>query len=314
MKRMVSYRFVLTGLCAVMLLAGCGEKVDLSLKFAPEDVTTYTVMSESHTKFKFEMPSSNNFKEELSEKSFAMTFDQQIESVDEFGVATANITIKGMKYNDIDKGTIKFEYDSDSAKDKTEPLGKLIGKSYKITIDPKGQIAVLDANAARKTVQSGVAASKAKGILSDKAIIARHEVVSLANLEKPEVTVGDTWSIVNKPPYKLLMPRTFEKVYKLDEVRQDGEDKIAVVSMNAMPAGVDTKGDFNPAMLMFSSMMDAEEDFSGKMEYDVTTGKFISQQETLTVKYVATDDKEGKGEPDVLKITLVYSQGAEMVK
>ena len=310
----ISTSLVAVAVCFMLVFVGCGPKTDLSLKFTPSDVTTYTVVSENHTTFKFEMPSSNNYKEDVSEKSFSITFDQEIQSVDETGVATAKITIKGMKYTDIDKGNVKFEYDSASAKDKKEALGKLIGKSYTITIDPKGQVAVLDVEDARKVVKTGVAASKAKGILSDKAIVSRHEVVTLAKLEKSEVSVGDTWSTVEKPGYKLLMPRTFEKVYTLDEIRDDGGNSVAVVNMKAVPAGASEKGDFNPAMLMFSSMMDAEEDFSGKMEYDVTTGKVLAQDETLKVKYIATDPKDNGAEPDILTITLVYGQSAEVVK
>ena len=295
--------------CVFISLAGCTPKTELALKFAPEDTSSYTVTSQSVKNFKFEMPSSDKFKEDISTTLLAVTFEQKIESVDEAGVATANITIKGLKYSIVDKGEDKYKFDSDLPADQKTGLGKLLAASYKITIDPMGKVAVLDAASARNVVKGGVAATKAKGLLSDKAIISRHEVVTLGNLQQTTVSVGDTWSTVEAPSYKLLMPRTFEKIYKLEKVAGN----VATVTMNAIPAGADKKGQINPAMMMFSSMLDAEEKFTGTMEYDLATGTLISQDETLKVKYIATDPKEN-AEPDVLIITLEYSQKAELVK
>ena len=310
MLRSILNGSIVMSLCVVLFIAGCGPQADLSLKFAPSDVTTYTVVSRNDTTFKFDMPSSKNFKEDVSQKLLSVTFDQEIQSVNEAGVATAKITIKDIIFKDIDKGNVKFDYDS--TKKANEPLGKLLSKSYTITIDPKGAVAVLDASAARSAIKSGVAASKARGILADKSIINRHEVVTLAKLDDTNVTVGNTWSVKEKPAYKLLMPRTFEKVYKLDQIRTDGDKSVAVVSMNATPAGANGQGDFNPAMLMFSSMMDVDESYEGSMELDVNTGTLLNLDETLNVQYVATDPKENS-EPDVLIITLVYSHTAQIV-
>lgn len=311
MLRSILNGSIVMGLCAVLLISGCGPQADLSLKFAPSEVTTYTVSSANNQIFKFEMPSSNNFSEDVTEKSVSVTFDQEIESVDENGVATAKITIKDIIFKDIDKGNVKFDFDS--TKNPKEALGKLLGQSYKITIDPQGKVAVLDAKTARKAVKSGVAKSKARGLLSDKAIVYRHEVVTLAKLESPTVSVGDTWNVIEKPGYKLLMPRTFDKAYKLEELRSEEDKSVAVVSMNATPAGSSDQGDFNPGMLMFSSMMDVDESYTGKMELDVNSGQLLNHEEVLDVKYVATDPKENS-EPDVLIITLIYSHSAKIVE
>lgn len=293
-----------------LAIAGCVPKTELALKFAPDDTASYTVTSTRVKNFKFEMPSSNKFNEDISETVFAVTFDQTIESVDEAGVATANITFQGLKYIITDKGEDKYSFDSEKPADAKAGLGKLIGESYKIKIDPKGKVEVVDAASIRGIVKGGVAASKAKSFLSDKAIVSRHEVVTLGVLEQPETAAGK-WSVVKKTPYRLLVDRTFEKIYQLG---RGDKPNVAVVTMEAIPAEKSEKGAINPAMLMFGDNMDVDEKFTGKTEFNVETGKMLSYDETLWVRYITIDASREGAEPDVLTITLEFSQKAELVK
>lgn len=232
-----AFNFImLSGLCVILAIAGCGQQAELALKFSPNDSAVYKVVSSNSTNFKFEMPSSNKFSEKLSSTDMEITFLQEIESVDAAGVATANITIQALKIKQIKEGNENYNYDSSNPADKKLSANVLIGKSYKISIDSKGAVTAVDAKKIASAVRGG-GAINIKGIVSEAAIKRRHGIVTLASLEKAQVVVGDTWSTQETPPFKMLSAKPFEKIYTLDKIQSGNGGQVAVVSMNAIPAG-----------------------------------------------------------------------------
>lgn len=306
---------VLIVACACMVLAGCNPQAELSLKFNQDDAAVYKVVSESTMNFKFAMPSNNKFSEKLTKTRVEMTFKQQIENVDAQGVAIANITIQDLKILQVKENDVKFDYDSQKEADKKLAPAGLIGQSYKISIDPTGKVKVVDAKKANASIKRSVAGVNIKGIVSDAAIIRRHEILSLSNMEKANVAVGDTWSTQEKPPYKILSSKTYEKVYTLDEIKSDDDSKIAYVSMNAIPAG---SAEGNPVTMMAGMApglsMDSEDSYKGSMTFDVDSGIVLTHGQVLEVSTIATDTRAKDKDPDVLTITQTFTENAEIVK
>ena len=298
---------MVAGVCIALCFVGCAPPTELSLKFNQNDAAVYKVVSENSMNFKFEMPSNNKFSEKLTKTRVEMTFKQEIESVDDKGVAIANITIQGLKILQIKEDKVKFNYDSQKKADKNLAPTVLIGKSYKISIGPMGKVKVVDT----KQVKASAKVAVAKDVVSDDAIIRRHEILSLANMKKSNVVVGDTWSTEEKPPYKMLSSKVFEKVYKLDSIN----GQIAYVSMEAIPAG---SAEANPVSMMASMApgltMDSEESYTGSMTFDVDSGTVLTHGQVLQVSTIATDIRAKDKDPDVLTITQIFTENAEIVK
>jgi hypothetical protein len=305
---------VLAGLCVVLGIAGCAPQAELALKFNPNDSSVYKVISSNSTNFKFEMPSSNKFSEKLSSMDIEITFLQEIESVDAAGVAKANITIQGLKIKQIKEGNENYNYDSNNPADAKLSANALIGKSYKISIDPKGIVTAVDAKKISAAVKGG-GALNIKGIVSEATIKRRHEIVTLSSLEKAQVAVGDTWSTQETPPFKMLSSKPFEKIYTLDKIESGAGGQVAVVSMNAIPAG---SAQANPVSMMTSMApglsMDSEDSYTGGMTLDVETGTLLSHEQILKVATIATDTRSTDKAPDVLTITQIFTDKAEKIK
>jgi hypothetical protein len=157
-------------------------RAEFSLKFNQDDAAVYKVVSENSMNFKFAMPSTKKYSEKLTKTRVEMTFRQDIESVTNSGVAIANITIQKLKILQMKEGAVKFDFDSqkDTAK-KLAPSG-LIGESYKISIDPFGNVKVIDAKKAAASIKRSTQ-KYIRDIVSTNTIIRRHKITTLTVLE-----------------------------------------------------------------------------------------------------------------------------------
>ena len=299
---------VLTGMvvCFAMLISGCGpnKTTDLSLKFAPQETATYKSTSEVIKDFRFEQPNLGKLREEQTKTAIEMTFTQTIESVDAEGNATANITIKGLAVNIVNKNENKYAFDSTDKEDAQSPMTNLLGQSYKIQISPTGNVKVLDANDARAAVKTGYEKNVAKGILDDKNIIQRHQAEAMPQDMVSSLKVGSTWEKVVASPPGLLAPKSYKKTYTLTSV---DEANIATVEMVATEDAEPVKGASAGSMGMFSKMFDNEDAYNGLMTINVETGTLLKAEETLVSTYLAQETPE-KGDPakgpDTLTMTF----------
>jgi len=321
MSRKVLVWFETMGICLLVLFAGCATEArrelaqaDLALKFAVGDVAKYKVTQEDIKDFRFEQPSLDKVRLEPRSTTVEIKFLQQIESVDEQGNATAKITIRGIKYLVMDKNKIDVDFDSKRKADRKKPFAKLIGKSYKIRISPDGSVKVLDANKIRNAVRSGPP-DRASNLVDDKVIQRRHEILSLPDVDSHVLRQGDTWSRIKTPPHRLMVQKSFEKVYTLKKVEDREGRRLALVDMNATESGLPAQGvsRISPGgMGIFANLFDTEETYTGEMVLDLNTGKVAKYNEKLVTKYVAAEPKPDKG-PDVLTITLTYATSVEML-
>jgi hypothetical protein len=321
----MSCRIVIKSIAIALVLsivfAGCapesdtskpklGSKADLSLSFSAGDSNVYKVSIKGIKDFKFEQPSLRKSKEEQTGSTIEVKYLQEIESVDGNGNGIAKITIKGLKYLVKNKGGVVFDYDSES-KNK-HYLSRLLGKSYKIKLKRNGGVKVIDANAIRRVSVEKVV----KNFLSDSRIVKRHEILSLPKTGQSVLKEGGSWSRVKSSPPGLLSPKTFEKVYTLDDV---SKNNIAIVKMEAIPTNKPSEdaatGD--QGMGVFAKMFDSEEKFTGQMVLDLNTGKVQKYNQELAASYVAAESPReqvaGKG-PDILTMGFTHAISLEMIE
>ena len=145
---------VAVGMFSVLLLSGCGQSADLSLKFSSDRATTYKATTEMTKLFRFEQPNLGKLKEEQTKTLIEVAFTQTIQGVDADGNATAEIMIKDLKVEMINKNESQLSFDSQKESDKDAPLAKLLGKSYTIQITPTGEVKALDTKNAMAAVTS----------------------------------------------------------------------------------------------------------------------------------------------------------------
>jgi hypothetical protein len=335
MSRKVLIRSLVVGICMSVIFTACAPQPDVTMKVVPEakkdlpqvnlslkfvvgDTTMYKVANEDSKDFRFEQPSLGKLREEPKSTTSEIKFLQQIQGVDEKGGAVAMITIKDIKYLATDKDEVKFDFDSERESDKKKPFGKLLGKSYRIRISPQGSVEVLDARNIRSAVTSGQAKRVATSLLSDESIQRRHEIPSLPDTGACVLRQGDTWTIIKAAHQRLMVPKSFKKVYTLSKVEDEDGRRVAFVDMNATesatpdPDAPKTAGGIG----LFANLFDTEETYTGNMVLDLDSGKMNRYNEKFVTKYVAAEQsreqKPDKG-PDVLTIVLTYTTVTEKV-
>ena len=288
------------------VLAGCVQTTEIKLNLAPQSETVYRVAMETGKDYSFVQPSVNKTKEKHTVGRVEMVFTQKIESVDQQGTAPAEITIRELRYLSEDAQGKSLDFNSTAASSKSDPLYALIGQSYKIKIMPDGKIAVVDVKAAREVIkQEGSAKRFADRLFSDEEIARRHEVLALNDAGKALHKKGDKWSVVVTAPSGMLMPKSFEKIYTLTDIKEQNGQKIAIVDMNAAPSSKRTGNvsDEEAKMSFFAKMFEEKDNYTGKMVLNLTTGEIDSYQELLKAEWLAAESpqeqKSDKG-PDEL--------------
>lgn len=324
-KKIVSV--VLMGV-VLFVLAGWKPKTStkMQLNLPPQSETTYRVFTESIKDYSFVQPSVNKTKERHTVGRVELVFTQKVESVDSKGVAAAVITIKELKYTSEGQKDTVLSFDSTSEKAKSDPIFAVIGQSYKISIDPNGAVAPLDVNAVRSTVVSGFAKKFADKIFSDEEIKVRHRVLALMNANKAGKKAnkmaskkGDKWIAIAASPQGMLQPKTFEKTYTITDIKLQGKEKIATVTMSAAPSSkrVEATAKEEAGMGFFAKMFDEKDSYTGKMVISLTTGQIISYNEKLKAEWFAAESaeeqKSDKG-PDQLTMGFTSLYSIEKVK
>ncbi len=296
------------------------EKEKMRLNFSPQQETNYKVVMESGKDYSFVQPSVNKTKDRHTKWRNEMIFAQKIEKVDQQGNATANITIKQLKYLSQDADNKVIEFDSTAESGKSDPLSAIIGQSYKIKITPSGKVEVIDAQTAREAVKGKGSAKKiADRLLSNEEIGNRHQVLALNDAEKGSCKKGDKWSTVAASPPGMLRQKSFEKVYTLADIQNQNGSSIATVTMEAVPSSKRAASavEGESASGFIANMFDEKDNYTGKMVLNLTTGEIDSLQETLKVEWIAVEpseeQKSDKG-PDQLTMGFSNLYSIEKVK
>ena len=295
MSRKSSLILAVLSLAGIVLVTGCNPTAEMSLKFSPDQTTTYNAVSEVVKDFRFEQPNLNKLREEQTKTVIDMTYDQTVTSVDEEGMAEATITIKSLKVTMVNKNELRFSYDSE--KDTKSPMSKLLGASYTISMAPDGTAKALDTQNAAKLISSGFEKKIADSILDGKSIEARHSVPALPREGTISLAKNATWTQTVPSPPGLLAPKNYQKTYTLTDMSKQDGVTVATVSMTAGEAAEAAAGAMNGGMGIFAKMFDNEDTYTGSMTLDVDSGSVLTMDETLVSTYLAQEMPE-KGDPE----------------
>ena len=326
--------------CSLLLAAGCapagketakpeakvekqipkaktGKTFPIALKFAPGDSTTYRVTTEAERSIKWEgsVPDEPAFKGGRNYDRREMTFAQEIQSVDDKGNAVAKITIKELKYSSIVKDSSVFEFDSSKPKDPNHPLARLIGQSYIIKIAPKGEvIEVIDTKEAEAAARKGsVPLGTALKMLDKDTIKERHETLLLPDTDKNQLNIGDKWSTTKTFSFGMMGSESYEKIYTLNNIKNQDNRQIAITEMNAIPASETPK----EQAAKFSKRSDKTKTYTGELELDLTAGKVKKYLEKLqqewTTAFPSTGQQTVQEEPVVLTMSATRSYSIEKI-
>lgn len=330
----ISRWLAIAAVCSLLLAAGCapvGEKAAkpgakpekqiskakskevaaIALKFNSGDLTTYRVIAEMKRSIKWEgaVPDEPAFKGGRNHDRLDMAFTQEIQSVDDKGNAVAKITVKELKYSSIVKDVAAFEFDSNKPKDPNHPLAMLIGQSYTLKIAPTGEvIEVIDTKEAETAVRKGsVPPVIALKLLGKEAIKDRHGSLVLPGTDKNQLHTGDNWSSTKTFSFGMMGSESYEKIYTLNQIKDQDNRQIAIIDMNAIPAPVTS--DQTADVLKTS---DKTKTYTGKLELDLTAGKVEKYLEELQQEWTTAfpgDEQEADQGPVILTMdaTRFYS-------
>jgi hypothetical protein len=297
---------------AVVPKAAAKKVATVALKFSPQDSTTYRVITEAERSIKWEgsLPEEPAFRGGRNHDRLEMTFAQEIQSVDDKGNAIAKIIVKELKYSSIVKDSSAFEFDSSKPKDPNDPLAKLIGQSYTIKIAPTGKVTeVIDTKEAETAARKGsVPPGIALRLLNPETIKERHGTLLLPDTDKNQLHIGDNWSITRTFSFGMMGSESYEKIYTLNNIKDQDNRQVAVIEMNAIPASETPK----EQAVKFLKRSDNTKTYTGELELDLTAGKVKKYLEKLqqewTTDFPSAEQKTAQ-EPVILTMsaTRLYS-------
>ena len=328
MAVMKRYYVFLVLACFFVSFSGCGpkdeqivdvdqaESVVLKENFKVGDVATYRVITEEEQSLEYEGFEPGDV--ELSNKKdldrVEMVFERKVESVTEDGNAVAMITVKELKYQAVRKNNVLLDFDSTRKADAVIPMNNLIGLSYKITLNTSGQVSgEIDSMAAIRAVRGTSPAHKATlALLRPKAIKDRHSLAGLAELDKVQVSQGDSWSNEKVVNFPIIGKKSYERVYSLKAISEKDTQKFAEIKMEAIPSAESEGGADQAVMSMFLKKLDKVGAYEGQIKFDVNAGKVVFYTEKLDSEWVMVDPnpKEGK-EPAMVKMGAVRFHSIE---
>lgn len=304
---------IIAAVVFAVALGGC-TTANFSPVYSVGDVETYKVMQETTKEVGFEQPSLNKSKLDTTQSTVEMVFDQEPVEVADNGDAVFNIHIKAIKlYSKGQKG-VNIDYDSSREADKTHEISKLLGKSYKIKITADGKASLVDASEA----SSVSSAREVKALVSSEAIENRHSIMATPQEGEAVIAKNKSWVNLGSTPKGALQPKAFEKTFTLSEIKDAPEGKIAVIDMSAIETNKKVEGfDSTGGLGVMANIFDSTSDYSGKLEYNITTGKIVSYSENLVSEHIAAEEPRGgdasKG-PDVLTMRFISAYSIEEVK
>lgn len=309
-------------ICTLLFVVGCGpNQADLSLKFTPQDSTTYKVTAEAMDSINFIGVHSDikQFEDAVNHIKAQITFEQKIESINDTGDAIANITIKELMYSFILKNKPVIHFDSSNKTDPENPLSKLIGQSYKIQISTTGDfVKLLDVDQARKLVKGTAPANKAAHkILSNTAIQIRHGAFTLPDADILPLKIDDKWANTKTFNFRMLGSKSFEKIYTVTDIKKSNNKTIALVQMDTIPTTENAEELHKEGQDdAISEMFDNTETYSGQLRMNVTTGKIEEYSEKLTSDWFIVDPSANEindDDPAALKMSAIRTYKLEKI-
>jgi hypothetical protein len=273
-----------------------------------------TVSYESTTKtvkdVEFDQPSLKKGTKDQTSSVVTIKFDQAIAEVGQDGTATADVTITGIQCKMVNRNQARYEFDSASEKNKADLMNKLVGQSYRISLSPDGAVKVLDAAKARAVKIGGEGQKLAQTIVSDIAIIERHQL-PLPSTDKNITLSPKGWTQVAPSPPGGLAPKMFNKVYTVEQISKDNTATVTMAAKENLTEKPteDPKASGNNLGFL-SKLFDNNDSYTGKLVVNLSSGIVNSYEETFVSSYTAQDKPSNASAdtpPDTLIMRLTYS-------
>ncbi len=279
---------------AVEQEGGAGESdaaVELALRFVAGQAATYTVTTESYKSVEWVgSPSAKpaGFRDGRRGNHVEMTLNQRVREVRGDGSAVLEITIAALKYTGDFRDDVVLDFDSAGPGEQNASLAVLVGKSYTLQMSPKGRVlAVGDLEPLRQAVLAAPGGrNAAMKLIAEDEIRDRHTVAALAILEEGPVRPGQSWSDIKTFSFGDMGPRSYERVYTLKQVRQEG-GRVAVVEMEAIPPA--TREDLAGQPNVGPMMLDTFGEYDGRLELDLDSGRIREYVEQMRTEWAIAD-------------------------
>jgi len=285
--------------------------VPLRLTFVPGQTATYKVTTEIEKSMVWEGDTSQKPREftgGATGSRITITFEQQVQEVDEKGQGLLEVTIKSLTYLGRVRSKVVLDFDSSRAEDQDRPLAKLIGQSYKIKMTPKGMVlSMIDMAAIRQAVQGDLPENRtALRLISDSRVKERHEVTALTCLDAETVSLEDRWSDVKKFSFDWMGFKAYERVYTLEKIGPSEGASMATIEMRGIPssslaAEMAQSKPTNP----FAGMTDSTGSYDGRLDLNLDTRQVQRSIEALKVQWLMVDPRSAQNEvvsPALLRI------------
>ena len=291
-----------------------------TLKFNVGDSATYKLTTEAKQSVKWEGAAPQDAKGGTNHNRVEMTYNQQVQSVDENGNATLKITVEAIKYFSMRKDELQMNFDNSNVKDPNDPLALLIGQSYTIEMAPTGEVTkILEIANAQKAVRRGSRVPRvALRLLRPDTTKQRHSVPFLPEAGKDDLAVNDKWSKLKSFSFGLMGAKAYEKVYTLKKVDDSPNGKIANIKMNAIPSTemaeeLHKQQEGENFSERFSSSKDS---YKGHLKFNLTNGSIEEYSEELLLEWLAVDSdpKTAAKEPTALKMGVLRTYKLEKIK
>ncbi|MFH1615731.1 MAG: hypothetical protein ABIG61_11695 [Planctomycetota bacterium] len=320
-------RYLAVTVIAAVFLGGCESRqkyesppqkapeaaapgVSLGLIFEPGRVQKYKVVTQTSGQSKHEKSGAENAEIKSRSDQTTIVFQQEILSVESDRSATAKITIEYLKLYRKSPGGVQIDFQSDRQDSQDRLLAGLIGQSYTIHITPSGQASVLDAGRIREIITAGPISRLASALLSDEAIAKRHSF-PLPPADKPVVNVGDSWSRIENSPRESFQVKSFEKIYTLEQVDTQQDQRLGIVKMKAILSGQAVPGGLEEKLDL--SGVDDTDEFTGLLVMDLDKGSVKRYYEKLLAEWIAAGKTEDQQQPGILTIGFEYLHSLEAI-
>ncbi len=276
----------------------------LTLQYKLGQTVTYSLSSEVTRSVEFEGIQADNkelgaFSSAITGRLYDVTWTQKVQETDPNGKALLSIKITGLAYKGFRVGELIVDYDSRRAQNSATALADLLGISYQVRVNAKGQVLEITGveEISARLDKSMADVETAKHLVSDAVIKTRHTVKAL-NSAPDQATKQGTWAGANTFSFGKMGRKLFDKTYTC----LGGKENTPFVE-------VSMKGTENPGRTMTrppvpTMPLDSRHEYSGLLILDAGAGQIKTYHETLAVDWIIKDSAPKNGaEPRTIHMT-----------
>jgi hypothetical protein len=153
-------------------------------------------------------------------------------------------------------------------------------------------------------------------LLSEDEIKKRHSISALPDPGGNTINIGDKWSSLSTFSFRQMGPKAYERIYTLKKIKNVNNRQLAIVEMNAVPSSETARLlHQEQAMNIISNLFDNIETYTGRLWFDLTTGRIEKYLETLQTEWIMANPNPKKNEePGVIRMKAMRFYGIEKIE